>query len=1171
LLSQLYDDLRHLAAAKLANERPGQTLQATALVHEAWLRIEGSPHHPWNCRSHFFSAFAETMRRILVDNARRKHCPRHGGHLERRQLDPAVLPLTCPLPDDQLLAVDEALDGLATLDARAAEIVKLRFFAGLSESEIAGQLGVSISTVHRNWSFRPLMAFHQNPAEFAVTATGGAGWVRKHNLSSTGGTSPTNGLTAMNDDPQRLMNLFNDALARRDKEERDAFLASECGEDHHLRQQVESLLDSHENIGGFLLQPVALPGDESPGAVIGRYHLLDEIGAGTFGRVFRAEQTEPLHRIVAIKVIKAGMDTREVVARFEAERQALALMDHPHIAHVFDAGCTTAGRPYFVMELVDGLPVTGYCDHYQLTTTERLQLFTKICQAVQHAHQKGVIHRDLKPSNILVSRSISESEPKIIDFGVAKALGTLKLTEHTLHTIAREIVGTPAYMSPEQADSSDGDIDTRTDIYSLGVLLYELLTGWSPFDGTALHLAPSEEIRRVIREADPPKPSTCLRTLGQQAADIARRRSTDPALLYRSLHGDLDWIVMRAIEKDRRLRYQTISALIEDIHRHLTDQPVSAGPPSTLYRLQKFIRRHRVGTAVTAASIAAVLVGLASLTVGLIHAEHERDRARAAGALAEANEKKAETEAEHARSIADLMLEMLSSANPGTGKGSGYTVRELLDGFSAKLSDQLKGQPEVEAKLRSTIGNAYRQLGETGKAQSQLDLAVQLARGCYGENDVRYAGFLLQRSHPSLSEAEQDARQALAIYQRQSVAPDKMLRAFNALHLCMVDAWRLDETEAIINEALAYAARFPHHDSADLGSMLHNQAFVLTYWVPPDYARAEDLARQAVQIHRRTRPDNHLSTGWGLKVLADVLIHRHKYAETEPIAREALALFLRYYPSNHDSVLLLHNLLAESLWNQGMLEKAEDLLTRQFQTLASLPADKRKAMLPALNGLVRCLHEHGKNEQARIHLAHAGKLLEEMELSLLDPLAVRGFALQLLATGETNAYRNLVERIDREFRAGVSPTKPGWFFWTCAIGPDALQDYSVITAHATEYFASQPNSLTLGALRYRAGQAAAAAPVLTEAFTLDQASGNTVIAARISYFLAMTHAKLGETQKAAEWFERGLLADPLSGKYDGSVPPNILWLYQYELRLLRNEADSMLHAAQIRSAEKGAP
>ncbi len=512
----------------------------------------------------------------------------------------------------------------------------------------------------------------------------------------------------MNDDPQRLMNLFNDALARRDKEDRDAFLAAECGDDNDLRTQVEALLDSHEhgNISGFLQQAVSLPGDASPGTLIGRYRLLKEIGAGAFGRVFRAGQTEPVHRLVALKLIKAGMDTREVVARFEAERQALALMDHPHIAKVFDAGTTETGRPYFVMELVDGLPVTDFCDRYLLSTTERLQLFTRICQAVQHAHQKGIIHRDLKPGNILVSMVNGEPEPKIIDFGVAKALGSLKLTERTLQTIAREIVGTPAYMSPEQADSFDGDIDTRTDIYSLGVLLYELLTGMPPFDGSTLHLAPAEEIRRVIREADPPKPSLCLRTLGQQAADIARRRSTDPALLYRSLHGDLDWIVMRAIEKDRRFRYQTMSALIDDIHRHLTDQPVSAGPPSTRYRLCKFVRRHRVGTAVTAAGIAAVLIGIASLAVGLHKAEHERDRAVTA-------ERRAEAEAAAAAEVNNFLLkDLLGQASPYEQPDREIKLRVLVDKAAEKVGERFKDQPLVELEVRLTLLSVYRGLGE---------------------------------------------------------------------------------------------------------------------------------------------------------------------------------------------------------------------------------------------------------------------------------------------------------------------------------------------------------------------------------------------------------------------------------------------------------------------------
>ena len=332
---------------------------------------------------------------------------------------------------------------------------------------------------------------------------------------------------------------------------------------------------------------------ERTGAMIGRYKLLQKIGEGGFGVVYMAEQVEPVQRKVALKIIKAGMDTKEVIARFEAERQAIALMDHPNIARALDAGATEAGRPYFVMELVHGIPITDYCDQSHLPTRERLQLFIKVCQAVQHAHQKGVIHRDLKPSNVLVTLHDGEPVPKVIDFGVAKALGQ-RLTEKTLFTAFHHLIGTPAYMSPEQAALSGIDIDTRADIYSLGVLLYELLTGVTPFDAETLRQAGLDEIRRMIRETEPPRPSTRLRTLGHRLVEVASQRQTEPFTLSKLVRGDLDWIVMKCLEKDRRRRYETVNGLAADIRRHFENEPIIARPPSNLYRLQKLISRNKV-------------------------------------------------------------------------------------------------------------------------------------------------------------------------------------------------------------------------------------------------------------------------------------------------------------------------------------------------------------------------------------------------------------------------------------------------------------------------------------------------------------------------------------------------------------------------------------------------
>lgn len=436
----------------------------------------------------------------------------------------------------------------------------------------------------------------------------------------------------MNEEPSRELAIF-DAALKLPVGERAAYLGLECGKNDALRARVEALLRANTEAGSFMeespggsqLRNVHAIG-EKPGDHIGRYKLLQQIGEGGCGVVFMAEQAEPVRRKVALKIIKPGMDTRSVIARFEAERQALALMDHPNIAKVFDAGATESGRPYFVMELIRGAKITDYCDQKSLTTAERLELFVQVCQAVQHAHQKGVIHRDIKPSNILVTTTEQgAAHPVVIDFGIAKATTCQELTDKTFFTAFEMLIGTPAYMSPEQAAISSVDVDTRTDIYSLGVLLYELLTSSTPFDARNLLQVGLDEVRRVILEVEPVRPSTRLSAMAMAAlTTMAQLRHSEPPDLIRAVRGDLDWIVMKALEKDRTRRYETANGLALDVKRFLANEPVSARPPSKLYKLQKTVQRNKLLFIGIATTITLLITSLAAVLVSLAHERKAR-------------------------------------------------------------------------------------------------------------------------------------------------------------------------------------------------------------------------------------------------------------------------------------------------------------------------------------------------------------------------------------------------------------------------------------------------------------------------------------------------------------------------------------------------------------------
>jgi serine/threonine protein kinase/tetratricopeptide (TPR) repeat protein len=675
-------------------------------------------------------------------------------------------------------------------------------------------------------------------------------------------------------------------------------------------------------------------GEKAGGAVderIGPYRLVRKLAEGGMGEVWLGAQHEPLRRTVAVKVIKRGLDTGEFVARFASERQALALMDHPCIAKVIDAGTTRRGRPYFAMEYVDGEPILAWCDRHRLTVDDRLALFVKVCQGVQHAHQKAIIHRDLKPSNVLVTEHDGEATPKIIDFGVAKALGG-ELTGHTLQTNLGQIVGTLDYMSPEQADLGDGNVDTRTDVYALGVLLFELLAGRRPLESATLAGTGLVEILRLIREDEAVRPSARLQAMaGEEARQTAAARATDPGTLSRRLRSDLDWIVLRALAKDRGQRYATAHELADDIGRHLRNEPVLAGPPTRRYRARKFVRRHRVWVAGSAVALVLVLAGIAGTSLGLV-------RARQA-------ERVALTEAETARQVSGFLEDMFEVSDPDRARGQTITAREILDSGAERVRAQLEGQPATQARLMHTIGRVYQKLGLYAAAERQLGDALAL-RQTLPANVIATSRIEVARNRVDLAEL-------YGVQARYDEAADLLREAMSALGA--------DGREERLQ--LADAA-------AELGGVLRRQG---------RYEEAEPLYRQALEIRREVLGDDHPAVADSYNSQAILAYYRGDWPRVERLFSRALEIRERVLGPDHPDV-------AQTLNNLGLLHQAQDAYSRAVPLYTRAAAIWEKALGPDHARLALVLNNLGLAYQEQGDLEAAAPLFERA-------LAIRESAL----------------------------------------------------------------------------------------------------------------------------------------------------------------------------------